>query len=64
MQKQSLAAQLDQALQSFQPSNIPLVPPVTAVTPESMLSETILPNPRDREILERRMRGTGIGSLT
>ena len=62
-QKQSLAAQLDSALQSFQPSNIPLVPPATAVTPESMLSETILPNPRDREILERRMRGSGIGSL-
>lgn len=62
--RKNLGTQLDQALQSFQPSNIPLVPPATAVTPESMLSETILPNPKDREILERRMRGTGIGSLT
>jgi len=62
-QKENLATQLDNMLASFQPSNIPLVPPATAVTPESMLSETILPNPRDREILERRMRGSGIGSL-
>ena len=62
--RDNLQSQLDSALQSFQPSNIPLVPPATAVTPESMLSETILPNPRDREILERRMRSTGIGSLT
>ena len=63
IQKDNLQGQLDSMLQSFTPSDIPLVPPATAVTPEMMLSETILPDPADREILERRMRGTGIGSL-
>ena len=63
LQQNNLNTQLNEALQSFTPSDIPLVPPATAVTPETMLSETILPDPADREILERRMRGTGIGSL-
>ena len=63
LQQNNLNTQLNEALQSFTPSDIPLVPPATAVTPEMMLSETILPDPADREILERRMRGTGIGSL-
>ena len=61
--KGNLATQLDNMLASVNQSNIPIVPPATAVTPETMLSETILPDPADREILERRMRGTGIGSL-
>ena len=61
--KGNLATQLDNMLASVNQSNIPIVPPATAVTPEMMLSETILPDPTDREILERRMRGTGIGSL-
>ena len=63
--KGNLATQLDQMLASFQPSNIPLVPPATAVRPQDMLSETILPNPKDRELAERlAMRSSGIGSLT
>ena len=63
-QKESLGNQLDQMLASFQPSNIPLVPPATAVRPQDMLSETILPNPKDRELAERlAMRSSGIGSL-
>ena len=63
-QKDNLSSQLDSALQSFQPSNIPLVPPATAVRPQDMLSETILPNPKDRELAERlAMRSSGIGSL-
>lgn len=64
-QKDNLSSQLDSALQGFQPSNIPLVPPATAVRPQDMLSETILPNPKDRELAERlAMRSSGIGSLT
>ena len=51
-------------LASLKPADIPLVPPVTAVTPESILNETILPNPKDREIAERRMANVGIGTLT
>jgi hypothetical protein len=63
--RDNLSSQLDSALQSFQPSNIPLVPPATAVRPQDMLSETILPNPKDRELAERlAMRSSGIGSLT
>ncbi len=62
--RDNLSSQLDSALQSFQPSNIPLVPPATAVRPQDMLSETILPNPKDRELAERlAMRSSGIGSL-
>lgn len=63
-EKQRVGEQLDQMLASFQPSNIPLVPPATAVRPQDMLSETILPNPKDRELAERlAMRSSGIGSL-
>jgi len=62
--RDNLSSQLDSALQSFQPSNIPLVPPATAVRPQDMLSETILPNPKDRELAERLAMGSsGIGSL-
>jgi hypothetical protein len=61
----NIKTQLDQMLASFQPSNIPLVPPATAVRPQDMLSETILPNPKDRELAERLAMGSsGIGSLT
>ena len=60
----NLQSQLDSALESFIPSNIPIVPPATAVTAESALSETVLPNPDDREIARRLMTGRGgIGSL-
>jgi len=62
--RDNLSSQLDSALQSLQPSNIPLVPPATAVRPQDMLSETILPNPKDRELAERLAMGSsGIGSL-
>jgi hypothetical protein len=51
-------------LASVNQSNIPLVPPATAVTPQSMISETILPNPKDRELAERLMANkSGIGGL-
>jgi len=64
-EKQRVGEQLAQMLASFQPSNIPLVPPATAVRPQDMLSETILPNPKDRELAERLAMGSsGIGSLT
>ena len=64
LKNENLESQLDSALESFTPSNIPLVPPITAVTPDSMLSETILPNPKDREIAERLMANKGgIGGL-
>ena len=60
----NLQSQLDSALESFTPSNIPIVPPANAVTPDAMLSETVLPNPDDREIARRLMTGRGgIGSL-
>jgi hypothetical protein len=62
-QKANLSEQLDTMLASFTPSNIPIVPPATAVTPESMISETILPNPKDRELAERLMNKSGIGGL-
>ena len=62
-EKDNLSSQLDSALQNMQQSDIPLVPPVTSVTPEAMLSETILPNPDDREIAQRMMGARGIGSL-
>ena len=63
-EKENIANQLDTMLADIKPSNIPLVPPATAVTPDSMLSETILPNPKDREIAERLMANKGgIGSL-
>jgi len=62
-QKANLSEQLDTMLASFTPSDIPLVPPATAVTPESMISETILPNPKDRELAERLMNKSGIGGL-
>ena len=43
---------------------MPIVPPATAVTPQSMISETILPNPKDRELAERLMANkSGIGGL-
>jgi hypothetical protein len=59
-----IGSRLDQMLASFQPSNIPLVPPATAVRPQDMINETILPNPKDRELAERQMmRSSGIGSL-
>ncbi len=62
--RDNLSSQLDSALQGLQPSNIPLVPPATAVRPQDMLSETILPNPKDRELAERLAMGSsGIGSL-
>ena len=61
--RDNLSSQLDSALQNMQQSDIPLVPPVTSVTPEAMLSETILPNPDDREIAQRMMGARGIGSL-
>ena len=64
-ERQRVGEQLDQMLASFQPSDMPLVPPANAITPQQMLSETILPNPKDRELAERQMmRGSGIGSLT
>ena len=60
----NLQSQLDSALESFTPSNIPIVPPANAVTPDAMLSETVLPNPDDREIARRLVTGRGgIGSL-
>jgi len=63
-EKENIASQLDTMLASVTPSNIPIVPPATAVTPDAMLSETVLPNPDDREIAKRRMMGgSGIGSL-
>ena len=63
-QKENLAAQLDTMLANVSQSNTPLVPPVTAVTPQSMISETILPNPKDRELAERLMANkSGIGGL-
>jgi hypothetical protein len=61
-ERESIASQLDDMLANVQQSDIPLVPPVTSVTPEAMLSETILPNPDDREI-QRMMGARGIGSL-
>ena len=61
--KGNLATQLDNMLANMQQSDIPLVPPATSVTPEAMLSETILPNPDDREIAQRMMGARGIGSL-
>jgi hypothetical protein len=64
LDKENLSTQLDSALDSFKPSNIPLVPPATAVTPASMISETILPNPKDRELAERLAANKGgIGGL-
>ena len=64
-ERQRVGEQLDQMLASFQPSDMPLVPPANAITPQQMLSATILPNPKDRELAERQMmRGSGIGSLT
>ena len=63
-QKDNLSSQLDSALQGFQPSNFPLVPPANAIRPQEMINETILPNPKDRELAERQMmRSSGIGSL-
>ena len=60
----NLQSQLDSALESFKPTNIPIVPPANAVTPDAMLSETVLPNPDDREIARRLVTGRGgIGSL-
>ena len=62
--QENLSTQIDSALNLFKPSNTPLVPPVTAVTPQSMISETILPNPKDRELAERLMANkSGIGGL-
>jgi hypothetical protein len=62
--RDNLNSQLDSALQGFQPSDIPLVPPANAVRPQDMINETILPNPKDRELAERQMmRSSGIGSL-
>ena len=63
IERGNLSSQLDSALQNMQQSDIPLVPPVTSLTPEAMLSETILPNPDDREIAQRMMGARGIGSL-
>ena len=63
-EKENIANQLDTMLASVNQSNIPLVPPATAVTPQSMISETILPNPKDRELAERLMANkSGIGGL-
>jgi|9_EtaG_2_1085328.scaffolds.fasta_scaffold01183_7 hypothetical protein len=64
-EKENIASQLDTMLASVTPSDIPLVPPATAVTPESMISETVLPNPKDREIAERMLASrSGIGGLS
>ena len=64
LDKENLSTQIDSALNSFKPSNMPIIPPATAVTPQSMISETILPNPKDRELAERLMANkSGIGGL-
>ena len=60
-ERAALGDQLNEMLASFQPSDMPIVPPVTAIRPQDMINETVLPNPRDREIAERQMQG--IGSL-
>ena len=60
-ERAALGNQLNEMLASFQPSDMPLVPPATAIRPQDMINETVLPNPRDREIAERQMQG--IGSL-
>jgi phosphopantetheinyl transferase (holo-ACP synthase) len=63
-EKENIANRLDTMLANIKPSNIPLVPPATAVTPASMISETILPNPKDRELAERLAANKGgIGGL-
>ena len=64
LDKENLSTQIDSALNSFKPSDMPIIPPATAVTPQSMISETILPNPKDRELAERLMANkSGIGGL-
>jgi uncharacterized protein YbjQ (UPF0145 family) len=63
VQNANLKNEIESMLSSVNQSDIPLVPPVTSVTPEAMLSETILPNPDDREIAQRMMGARGIGSL-
>ena len=60
-ERQRVGDQLNEMLASFQPSDMPLVPPATAIRPQDMINETVLPNPRDREIAERQAQG--IGSL-
>lgn len=60
-ERQRVGDQLNEMLASFQPSDMPIVPPVTAIRPQDMINETVLPNPRDREIAKRQMQG--IGSL-
>jgi len=63
-EKENLASQLDTMLASVNQPNMPLASPVNAVTPQSMISETILPNPKDRELAERLMANkSGIGGL-
>ena len=63
-QKENLAAQLDTMLANVSQSNMPLVSPANAVTPQAQISETVLPNPKDRELAERlRANNSGIGGL-
>ena len=63
-ERESIATQLDTMLANVNQSDIPLVTPATSLlTPEAMLSDTILPNPDDREIAQRMMGARGIGSL-
>jgi len=63
-QKENLAAQLDTMLANVSQSNMPLVSPANAVTPQAQISETVLPNPKDRELAERlRANKSGIGGL-
>jgi len=67
----NLSSQLDSALQGVSQSNMPLVPPANAITPEqklsqttlpqNMISEILLPNEDDRLIAQRQAQG--IGSL-
>jgi len=62
--KESLASQLDTMLANVSQSNMPLVSPANAVTPQAQISETVLPNPKDRELAERlRANNSGIGGL-
>ena len=63
-ERQRIGDQLNEMLASVDQSDIPLVTPATSLlTPEAMLSDTILPNPDDREIAQRMMGARGIGSL-
>lgn len=60
-ERQRVGDQLNEMLASFQPSDMPLVPPATAIRPQDMINETVLPNEDDRLIAQRQAQG--IGSL-